>query len=94
MSQTAMDHCASSELKELDDQLDAALAQERAILTSALVDESQSAFEKYKQTECGALSSANAGGTIQPLVETTFEIGRTVQRIQQVRTDDAVLPKA
>jgi uncharacterized protein YecT (DUF1311 family) len=86
-TQTAMDFCAASELKDLQGQLATALGNEKHSLAAGLVDEAQAAFQRYATAECDAVASQNRGGSIYPLLLGTCEVGLTAQRIQQVRSD-------
>ena len=91
-SQTAMDLCAGSELKDLKEQLAMALSKERLVVDANLVDAAEGTFQRYRLTECSAVASRYKGGTIYPLIETNCEVGLTIQRIQQVRLDAIPAP--
>lgn len=86
-TQSAVNGCAGSELSALQKQLQAALLDERAVLSPALVDAAQRSFEQYESSECDAAASPNQGGSIYPLIAAICEIRLTIERIQEVRAD-------
>ena len=86
-TQSAMNGCAGSELSALQKQLQAAVSEERTVLSPALVDAAEAAFERYESSECDAAASPNQGGSIYPLIVATCGIKLTVQRIEEVRAD-------
>lgn len=86
-TQAAMDSCAASALKQLQGQLVEALATERKVVDTGLVDAAQAAFEQYQAAECAASASPNKGGSIYPLLVANCQVTLTVQRIEQVRSD-------
>jgi uncharacterized protein YecT (DUF1311 family) len=83
-TQSALNRCASSELKELQGQLKIAVA---ALPFPKLVRAAQSSFAIYEKTECTAAAAPNLGGSIYSLEFGTCEIRLTVQRIQELRED-------
>ena len=88
-----MDRCAGSELKQVERQLPAVLADAKHVFKPNLVDADQAAWLAYRNAHCEATASYYEGGSIVPLIIGDCARDLTIARITSLREEIAKLPR-
>jgi len=91
-SQLAMDECAQSELDQVQSQLRSLLEKEFVRFGSNAVNQVQSQWKTFRDSECALEASPSKGGTIYPLIVGECEVQLTVERVQELKVFEQSLP--
>jgi len=92
-TQTAMNECVNSEVKQLQGQLSLALHSERGVFGTKMVGVAESQWRTFVKAECTMEASPNRGGSIYPLIYGDCVRDLTVTRIEEIRAVLASHPR-
>ena len=92
-TQAALNECANSEVRQLQNQLSSALHSEQKVFGTKMVRAAQSQWTKFVKAECTMEANPNRGGSIYPLIYEDCVRDLTVTRIEETRAIPASQPR-